>query len=113
MPLAAGEPGLEQEVAELIQERLQVDRVGQLGDVLGIRSKAHGTTAGGAGAVNTYGDGNRPLSSYPRWGRCSTRQIHWEGRTGYSLGRALPHGNTPRASRVPAPPLHLWCAAAP
>ena len=38
---AAGEPALQQEVAELVEQPLQVDRVGQLGVVLGVGGEAH------------------------------------------------------------------------
>jgi hypothetical protein len=37
----AGEPRLEQEIAQLVEQRLQVDRVGELGVVFGIGCEAH------------------------------------------------------------------------
>ena len=41
----AGEPRLEQEIAQLVQQALEVDRVGQLGVVLGVGGEAHGSRA--------------------------------------------------------------------
>ena len=38
----AGEAGLEQEVGELVEQRLEIDRVGQLGGELGVGGEAHG-----------------------------------------------------------------------
>ena len=38
----AREPRLQQEVAQLVEQRLQVDRVGELGVVLGVGGEAHG-----------------------------------------------------------------------
>src|SRR5690348_4649870 len=42
LPLIAGKAGLEQEVRELVQERLEIDRVGHLRRKLAVGMKAHG-----------------------------------------------------------------------
>jgi hypothetical protein len=42
--LAAGEPGLEEEVGELVEQRLEIDRVGHLGAELRVGMKAHRTS---------------------------------------------------------------------
>jgi hypothetical protein len=47
--LAAGEPALEQEVGELVEQRLEVDGVGHLGAELRVRMEAHLTPLGEAG----------------------------------------------------------------
>ena len=62
---AAREPRVEQEAGELLEQRLQVDRVGNLGAVLGIRVEAHRRRlAGGAKKART-----EATDCYPRTAR--------------------------------------------
>ena len=58
--LAAGEAGLEQEVGELVEQRLEIDRVGHLRRELAVGVKAHGEPPAFS---DTAADGARVPSS--------------------------------------------------